>query len=626
MTETNYGSGGYGRTPADIPVAPQLSPAGRWVAVTLGADDNPGGTEYAIRNVTEACWLDADGAAESEAVWRTRAEWSGVSATGLTPESGYSFAVKARNADGQETESGPAAATTTWSEATDTLGCALTVEKRTSTVTAPAFLGSYDTGITLGGKPLEELGFVVDSISGLDMPRVLPDEELVPGDHTWRIRDEYFVPRRIVLEGHVHGSDPDDLRLRLAYLKSFLATFAGNPWRSTAPVVLTRSDLPDRHWLVSYESVDEMTTLGRRDLAASARVRVTLKSPSPFVLADTVIRATFVPAAGSFAALTLGNAPADAVYVVTGPATDPAFTVGDMVFLADFSDGLAYTDVENADGTGTYTPSASEGAAYRTTETGMGLYVAGTDTVNFAAPGNTGDGAWVVVAVPQWISTAKTGDVTVFEHRGDADNYLRLFWDGSAQAWVFRKSAAGTDHDITSAAQTFTAGTPVVLGATYDRTNAGGMRLFVDGLEAAQDTDVTALSTTPAMVYLHAGDGTMQPEAVIDLVAGWSRMLSTDEMATIATLPGSVRNDNAAISYDGTLDTSDLLILDSERREAWLVDVSGSTRTGVLNDVTGAVPVLTPGRRRTASDATLTMVYSRTAAAGMEVRYRRRYL
>jgi hypothetical protein len=201
-----------------------------------------------------------------------------------------------------------------------------------------------------------------------------------------------------------------------------------------------------------------------------------------------------------------------------------------------------------------------------------------------------------------------------------------LYWDGSAQAWVFRKRAAGADAEVSTPFQAFTAGTRIVIGITYDHSNAGGMKLFVDGVQAGVGGNTAVLTQAPESITLHNGNGTMQPDAVFSLLAGWSRMLSADEMLKIATDTTAVKNLNVPVSYTGSLDTGDLLTLDSERKTAVLFDVSAGTRTNAINSLTGEISALIPGRRRTATDHTQTMIYSKTAAAYMEVRYRRRFL
>jgi len=627
MTETGFGGGGYAYTFAETPAAPILT-AGSSTSclVAPGADGNPDTTGYALYNVTTGLWLDAAGNGTPSPVFRTRGEWGTVTAQGLAPSTGYEFKAKARNMEGAATPLGEGAFLTTFGCALASLDSVFTVLKASSTISAPQFMSGLSASILLAGKNLHDFGFHVDRISGLDLPKVVPDEELLPGAHTWKVWDEYFAPKHIVLEGHVHGVSPEDLRLRLAYLKSFLTTFEGNPWRSTAPVHLERSDMKDRHWQVYYESIDQVETLGKRDISTSARVRVTMKCPLPYARSNEIVREEFCPGAGGFKSLDLGNAPSDAVYVITGPAENPSFAMGDMVFLCTFSDGLSFRDVENAALAGTFTPPEGEAAAYRATQTGMGILVTGESTLEYQVPGNSSDGSWVVVCEPRWQSSAQTDDVVVLEHRYDEDNYIRLYWDGSAQAWVFRKRAGGADAEVASPFQAFTAETRIVLGVTYDHSNAGGMKLFVDGVQAGVGGGASVLAHAPQSLKLHAGNGAMQPDAVFSLIAGWSRMLSADEMLKIATDTTAVKNLNVPVSFTGTLDEGDLLTLDSERKTAALFDVSSGTRTNVINSITGEIPALIPGRRRTATDHTQTMIYSKTGAAKMEVRYRRRFL
>ena len=627
MAETGFGEGGYAYTKAETQSAPVLAgDTSVSIFVTVGDDNNPTYTEYAIYNETDGNYVDASGYSTPTEVWQMRSSWGTVLASGLSPSSEYTFKVKARNQDGIETEFCLSAQFNTYNIATDLLQMSLDVVKASSTISAPVFMSCLSTSISLAGKSLNELGFHVDRISGLDVPRVIPDEELVPGDHTWHVWDEYFAPKRIVLEGHLHGSSPDDLRLRLAYLKSFLATFEGNPWRSTAPVWLERSDLPDRHWIAYYDSIDTVETLGKRDLSSSARVSVTIKCPIPFAISNDVVRSVFTPSAWIFKTIDLGNAPSDAVYVIKGPATNPSFTVGDIVFHCDFSDGLSFTNVENSSEEGTYSPSENEAGAYKITETGMGILITGTDTINYAAKGNKDDGSWVVVITPQWQSSSQDSNVVVIKHKYDDGNYISLYWDASEDKWGFRKCADGDSYEVSSETQAFISGTKIVLGIAYDSTNAGGMKLFIDGFQASVGGNTAVLSSSPTTLTFHESGGTMQPNVIYDMVAGWSRMLSADEMLKIATDPTAVTNLNSTVEYTGTLDENDLLTLNSQFKTAELFDVSEATKLNVLASVKGTISVLTPGRKRTASDRTQTVIYSKTAAAQMEVRYRRRYL
>jgi hypothetical protein len=627
MTETVFGPGGYGYAPPEVPSAPVLTGAtANTVDITIGADNNHASTLYALYNDTDALYIDEVGNPLLLPVWRIRGEWGVRTVLGLAPATPYSFTIKAKNQAGSESEFGPSSEITTYSYSSTDLLTVLDVTKASSIITAPSFMSGLETSIKLAGKSLNDLGFFVGHIGGLDVPKIVPDEELVPGAHTWRIWDEYFEPKRIVLEGHVYGSSPEDFRLRFAYLKSFLTTFEGSPWRSSAPVKLERSDLPDRHWLVYYDAINYVELIGKRHLSSSARLRVTMKCPSPYAIANDMSRVIFTPNAGTFKVIDLGNAPSDAVYVIKGPAVNPSFTAGDIVFLCAFSDGLTFTNVENTEDTGMYYPSENEFQAYRTTETGTGILVTGTDTVSFSVTGNREDGAWVAVIIPQWNSTEQVNDVVILEHKSNDSNYLRLYWDASEDTWILRMKTEGTSHEVSSSMQTFTSETRIILGITYDSTNAGGMKLFIDGIQSGVGGNTTALASSPTTLSLHEGSGTMQAYVIFDHVFGWSRMLSSDEMMKIATDPTAVTNLNSSVSYSGSLDDSDILTFDSHSKTAVLFDVSEGTWLNVLGNVTGTIPILTPGRRRRASDRTQTVIYSKTAAGELEIRYRKQYL
>lgn len=596
------------------------------LAAAPGADGNSGDTLYALFFTWSGLWVGEDDLPGVTAAWRTRAAWALRTVGGMLPGEEFYLQAQARDYLGNTSEPGPPAIGMMDSAGETGLDAALAVVKASSTISAPEFMAALPASVRLAGKNLNDFGFYVDRISGLDLPKVIADEIFVPGDHAWQQRDEYLATKKIVLEGYIHGTSPGGLRLRIAYLKSFLATFEGSPWRSRTPVSLERADLDDRHWNVFYEAVDLVETVGKRDVSTSARVRVTMKSLLPFAVSNAVVRVLFTPAAGGFRSLDLGNAPSDAVYTIRGPAENPSFTVGDMLFFCDFADGLVYTGVENTTRTGTFTPAAEESLAYRTTETGMGILVTDGNTLSYTAGGNPADGAWVVAVEPRWDSPVRTEDAVILEHRADADNLVRLFWDAAAREWVFLRRAAGVDAEVRSSARSFTAGTRIVLGITWDSSNAGGMKLYVNGAQAAVGGDVAVLQQVPDTVTLHMSDGSLAPDAVFDLVAGWSRMLSADEMLRIADDTAALSNGNVTLGWTGTLDAGDFLTIDSLRRTAERYAAATGARENVLAALSGEIPILTPGRRRAATDRTQTMIATHAAAGGMEVRYRRRYL
>ena len=205
MTETEFGPGMYAYTYLEAPTAPVLTEVTSvTVNVAIWDDANASFTEYAIYNETDGNYIDSEGNATSEAIWQSRDEWGAVTVCCLNPVTEYTFKVKARNYVGIETEFGPSAQITTYNFASNEFSMTIEIQKVSSTISAPAFMSGLSTSIRLAGKSLNELGFHVDRISGLDVPSVVPDEELIPGNHTWHIWDEYFAPKRIVLNGHVH--------------------------------------------------------------------------------------------------------------------------------------------------------------------------------------------------------------------------------------------------------------------------------------------------------------------------------------------------------------------------------------------------------------------------------------
>jgi hypothetical protein len=627
MTDTFFGSGRYTSTLAAVPTAPILEQrTSESINLTIGPDTNPAHTLYAIYNETDGIWLDHDGIPALEPSWQTRAFWGTLTIQGLVPCTLYTFHCIARNQDGFVTAPGPSSSVITLNAGTAELAFDLEVIKGSSTILSPSFMRGLEPGIRIAGKDLHELGFMIDTIGGLDMPGVVSDDELVPGDHTWRIWNDYFSPRRIVLKGHLHASSPDDLRMRLAYLKSFFATFEGDPWRSRNPVRLERNDMPGRYWNVCYERMDQAEFMGRRETASSARISITLKCPVPFAIAGDATRLRFESAAGSFHPIELGNAPSDAVYVFHGPTENPAITVGDMIFRCDFENGLAFTGIENTITTGICDPPEGAAAALRTTITGTGMLISAGATVAFNCPGNRTDGSWIVVIEPQWTSSTRDIDAVIFEHAAPGGDSIRLAWNSIYHNWLFMKRAGGIDHIVSSPPQAFTTHTRIILGLVYDHTNAGGMKLFVNGVQAGIGTDTSVLESAPGTLTLHSADGGGQADVIVDFVAGWSRMLSSDEMLKIATDPTACRNGNIRFECPVMLDTGDTLTLDSRLKTATLFDVSAGSRTNVLASPAGTIPSLVPGRRRNASDRTQTMLYTKNAASELEIRYSRRYL
>jgi hypothetical protein len=108
--QTAYSSTSYAYTLAQVPSPSLVSGA---TASSLDVDVQPSGnppaTQFAILNVTAGYFVNATGgSAGATPVWRTDAQWASMTVVGLSPDTSYAFAVKARNGDNLETALGAA--------------------------------------------------------------------------------------------------------------------------------------------------------------------------------------------------------------------------------------------------------------------------------------------------------------------------------------------------------------------------------------------------------------------------------------------------------------------------------------------------------------------------------------
>ena len=101
-------------TYAEVPPAPTVNNARvTTIDVNVNAGTNPASTTYAIHINGTSNFVKADGTLGTSEVWQDEATWGTKTVTGLTPNTSYTFEVKARNADLTETSYGSTAASTT---------------------------------------------------------------------------------------------------------------------------------------------------------------------------------------------------------------------------------------------------------------------------------------------------------------------------------------------------------------------------------------------------------------------------------------------------------------------------------------------------------------------------------
>ncbi|MDD4985730.1 MAG: IPT/TIG domain-containing protein, partial [Dehalococcoidales bacterium] len=95
-------------TLANTPGQPTLSSATTTgMNIVIDSVDNPSGTQFAIHETTTDTYVQqSDGSLDASADWQTYTNWGGllgIDVTGLTPNTSYTFEVKARNSENTET-------------------------------------------------------------------------------------------------------------------------------------------------------------------------------------------------------------------------------------------------------------------------------------------------------------------------------------------------------------------------------------------------------------------------------------------------------------------------------------------------------------------------------------------
>ncbi len=121
--DSAYSTTAVFRTLAATPDAPTVTALSRTTAsVAINANNNSTSTEYVLYNVTSSLYVDATGASSAAQAWQTTTTWAGVTISGLTCGTSYSFLAVARNADSVVSASSTSATLSTTACATSSGG------------------------------------------------------------------------------------------------------------------------------------------------------------------------------------------------------------------------------------------------------------------------------------------------------------------------------------------------------------------------------------------------------------------------------------------------------------------------------------------------------------------------
>ena len=143
-------------TAANTPNAPTVgNPTATTLDVTIGSSDgNPAITTYAIKEAAGQ-FVQSGGTLGVSALFQTASIWGTKTVTGLTPSTGYSFIVEAKNGDGSATTSFSSAGTGTTSAGA--IAPSVTTQAASSLSTSGATLNGTVTAN--GGSALTDYGF-----------------------------------------------------------------------------------------------------------------------------------------------------------------------------------------------------------------------------------------------------------------------------------------------------------------------------------------------------------------------------------------------------------------------------------------------------------------------------------
>ena len=152
---TAYGADSSFYTLANIPSTPTVDNAtSATIDVTINVNSNPASTEFLIQEVNSGNYVQADGSLGAGAVWKTSSGWGvggKVVVNSLSPNTSYSFQIKARNGNNVETDYSSAAGATTSAQAPVVSYSGVPAALSTTYGTASATTNISVSGVYLNG-------------------------------------------------------------------------------------------------------------------------------------------------------------------------------------------------------------------------------------------------------------------------------------------------------------------------------------------------------------------------------------------------------------------------------------------------------------------------------------------
>jgi hypothetical protein len=163
---TGYGSESNFYTLANVPSAPTVNnPTTTTLDVAVNVNSNPAITQFAIQETTSSNYVQANGSLGASAIWQTAATWGTKTVTGLTPSTGYTFQVKARNGANVETAFSSTASGTT-SAASSPILTVSNVALTFGNVCTNTSSSSSSLKFTVNGTALTTADVIVGPLSG----------------------------------------------------------------------------------------------------------------------------------------------------------------------------------------------------------------------------------------------------------------------------------------------------------------------------------------------------------------------------------------------------------------------------------------------------------------------------